>query len=117
SQLQPVRLIPTVLPLHTRQDGWIEAVLEDLLPRVAEAKLAVFCDAFVEKSAFTAAEARKVLKTAAGLGLTPRLHVDQLTPGAGAELAVELGAATADHLEHISTDGISALAKSSTVAV
>jgi imidazolonepropionase len=115
--VQPVKLIPTVLPLHTRQDGWLEEVIDDLLPRVAEAKLAMFCDVFVEKSAFTADEARKVLKVASGLGLTPRLHVDQLTPGGGAELAAELGAATADHLEQVSPQGIAALAKAGTVAV
>ncbi len=115
--LQPVKLVPTVLALHTRADGWIEAVLDDLLPRVAEAKLAVFCDAFVEKSAFTADEARQVLGRAKELGLVPRLHVDQLTAGGGAELAAELGAATADHLEHVSPEGIAALAKSGTVAV
>lgn len=115
--VQPVKLIPTLLALHTRTDGWIEAVLDDLLPRVAEAKLAVFCDAFVEKSAFTADEARQVLGRAKELGLIPRLHVDQLTAGGGAELAAELGAATADHLEHVSPEGIAALAKSGTVAV
>lgn len=115
--VQPVKLIPTLLALHTRADRWIEAVLDDLLPRVAEAKLAVFCDAFVEKSAFTADEARQVLGRAKELGLIPRLHVDQLTAGGGAELAAELGAATADHLEHVSPEGIAALAKSGTVAV
>lgn len=115
--VQPVKLVATVLALHTRQEGWVEAVIDDLLPRVAEAKLAVFCDAFVEKTAFTADETRKVMKAAISLGLTPRLHVDQLTPGNGAELAAELGAATADHLEHIGADGIAALAKSGTVAV
>ncbi len=115
--VQPVALVPTLLALHTRADGWLEVVLDDLLPRAAEAKLAVFCDAFVEKSAFTADEARRVLTAAKGLGLAPRLHVDQLTPGAGAELAAELGAATADHLEHVSPEGIAALAKAGTVAV
>jgi imidazolonepropionase len=115
--VQPVRLVPTLLALHTRAEGWLDAVLDDLLPRAAEAKLAVFCDAFVEKSAFTADEARQVLTHAKQLGLVPRLHVDQLTPGAGAELAAELGAATADHLEHISSAGIAALAKAGTVAV
>jgi len=115
--VQPVTLVPTLLALHTRADGWLEAVLDELLPRAAEGKLAVFCDAFVEKSAFTADEARRVLTAAKQLGLTPRLHVDQLTPGAGAELAAELGAATADHLEHVSPEGIAALAKAGTVAV
>ena len=115
--VQPVKLVPTLLALHSRREGWVEAVLDELLPRVAEARLAVFCDAFVEKTAFTADEARRVLNAAKKLGLTPRLHVDQLTAGSGAELAAELGAASADHLEHVSAEGIAALAKSGTVAV
>ncbi|MBK7858888.1 MAG: imidazolonepropionase [Archangiaceae bacterium] len=115
--LQPVKLIASVLPLHTRHDGWLEQVIDELLPRVAEAKLAKFCDAFVEKTAFTADETRRVMAVARGLGLIPRMHVDQLTAGAGAELAAELGSATADHLEHISEAGIAALARSGTVAV
>ena len=64
--VQPVKLVSTVLPLHSRpkEPGWLEAVTEELLPRVAEAKLATFCDAFVEQSAFTADEARRVMAVA-----------------------------------------------------
>jgi imidazolonepropionase len=113
---QPITLIPTVLALHSRPDDkWVDTVVNELLPRVG--KLAVFCDAFVEKTAFTADETRRVMKKAVELGLIPRLHVDQLTPGAGAELAAELKAATADHLEHVSGEGIKALAFAGTVAV
>jgi len=71
----------------------------------------------VEQSAFTADEARRILGAAQARGLTPRLHVDQLTAGGGAELAAELGAATADHLEHISPQGIAALKKHDVSAV
>lgn len=120
--LQAVRLIPTVLPLHAVPEGlpredWVRKCIDELLPKVAADKLARFCDVFVEKTAFTVDEARAVLTKAKELGLIPRLHVDQLTSGGGAELAAELGAATADHLEHISDAGITALAKSKTVAV
>jgi imidazolonepropionase len=117
---QPVTLIPTVLPLHTRpkdDPSWVDVVVNELLPAVARDQLAVFCDAFVEKTAFTADEARRVMKRAVELGLTPRLHVDQLSPGAGAELAAELGAATADHLEHVTAEGMNALARAGVVAV
>jgi imidazolonepropionase len=130
---QPITLIPTVLALHARPDpstgsgqalgplrgseDWVDTVIDELLPKVAAEKLAVFCDAFVETTAFTADEARRVMKKAVELGLIPRLHVDQLTPGAGAELAGELQAATADHLEHISAAGMRALASAGVVAV
>ena len=65
----------------------------------------MFCDVFVEEGAFTAAEARRLLEAAAKRGLVPRLHADQLTAGGGAELAAELGAASADHLEEIDEAG------------
>jgi len=120
--LQPISLVPTLLALHAVPQGvdrsaWVRTVLTELLPRVAQDKLAVFCDVFVEQSAFTADEAREVLRAARALGLLPRLHVDQLTPGKGAELAAELSAVTADHLEHASDAGMRALGAAGTVAV
>jgi imidazolonepropionase len=123
--LQAVRLVATVLPLHAlppehkdSRDAYVKFCVEELLPRVAAEKLARYCDAFVEQSAFTADEARRLMKRARELGFIPRLHVDQLTAGrAGAELAAELGCASADHLEQISAEGIAALARSNTVAV
>lgn len=123
--LQAVKLIGTVLPLHAlppefkdRRDDFLKLCTDELLPKVAAEKLARFCDAFVEQSAFTADEARVLMKAARHLGLIPRLHVDQLTAGKnGAALAAELGCATADHLEQVSPEGIAALAKAGTVAV
>ena len=81
------------------------------------AGLARFCDVFVEESAFTIPEARRILTVAQRHGLAPKLHADQLTSGGGAELAAELGAASADHLEKISEAGIRALAAGGVVAV
>ncbi len=123
--LQAVKLVATVLPLHAlpvehkdSREAYVQFCIDELLPKVAAEKLARFCDAFVEQSAFTADETRALMKKARELGFIPRLHVDQLTAGrAGAELAAELGCATADHLEQISPEGIAALARSNTVAV
>lgn len=120
--LQPITLIGTALLLHTVPRGveratYIDDVLERQLPAVAAAKLARFCDAFVEDSAFTHDEARRVLTAGRALGLKPRLHVDQLTANGGAQLAAELGAVTADHLEQVSPEGIAALARAGVVAV
>jgi imidazolonepropionase len=121
---QPVSLVATVLGLHALppefsgpREAYVREVIEELLPRVAKAQLARFCDVFVEQSAFTHDEARACLAAAKALGLLPRLHVDQLTANGGAQLAAELGAVTADHLEHISPAGIAALKEAGTVAV
>lgn len=124
SSRQPVRLIPTLLCAHSvpeefRQDrdGYLRLCIEEILPAVASEKLAHFCDVFVEESAFRPDEARRLLEAARGLGMLPRLHVDQLTAADGAVLAAELGALTADHLEQISPRGISALSAAGVSAV
>jgi len=120
----PIALVPTLLAAHalppelaSDREAYVRRCIEEIVPAVAEAHLARFCDAFVEQGAFTAAEARRILGAAKARGLTPRLHVDQLTGGKGAELAAELGAATADHLENVSPSGIAALARAGVTAV
>jgi len=116
-------VIPTLLPLHALppehaadREGWIRAVIEELLPAAAAERLAVACDAFVSPTAFTVDEARRVLQAARERGLVPRLHADQLSDDRAAALAAELGAASADHLEHVGPDGIAALARAGVVA-
>ncbi len=122
--LTPVELVPTLLCAHSvppeyaeRRGAYVELCAKEILPAVAREGLARFCDVFVEQSAFDKEEARRILTAAKALGLTPRLHADQLTSGGGAELAAELGAATADHLEHVSDAGIRALAEANVTAV
>ena len=121
---QPVRLLPTFLGAHVvppefRDDraGYIDLLVERLLPQVAQARLAHCCDVFVEESAFSVGEARRILSAGQRLGLGAKLHADQLTSAGGAELAAELGALSADHLEHITERGIAALAEAGVVAV
>lgn len=120
----PVELVPTFLGAHEvppeyrdRRDAYVDLVVEEMLPRVAESGLAEFCDVFAEDHVFDVAEARRIGERARELGLGMRLHVDQLSPGAGAELAAELGAASADHLEHASPEGIEAMAAAGVVPV
>jgi imidazolonepropionase len=123
SSLQPVTLVPTFLWLHALPAEWAHdragfmSLGRRALAVVAREGLAEFADAFVEKGAFTAEEARGFLLEAKALGLRPRLHVDQLTPGQGAELAAALGAVSADHLECVSAAGIAALAQADVTAV
>ncbi|MDP2529079.1 MAG: imidazolonepropionase [Candidatus Palauibacterales bacterium] len=120
----PQALVPTLLAAHAvppeyagDREGYVWLVCEEIVPAAAEEGLARFCDVFVEEGAFTPADARRVLEAGRKHGMAPRLHVDQLRDGGGAELAAELGAVSADHLEHVSPAGIRALAAASTVGV
>lgn len=106
-------------PLEHRDDkpAYVAAVRDAMLPSVVAEGLAEYCDVFAEGIAFSLADSRSILERARELGLGLRLHVDQLTPLGGAELAAELGAASADHLEHVSERGIERLRESNVVAV
>ncbi|HVS12652.1 MAG TPA: imidazolonepropionase [Thermoanaerobaculia bacterium] len=121
---QPTRLVPTLLAAHVvppehqgDREGYLEMIVERLIPEVAARGLARFCDVFVEDTAFSVEEARRVLAAGRRHGLDPRLHADQITDGGGAALAAELGAASADHLECISPEGIARMAEAGVVAV
>jgi len=117
----PARIVPTLLAAHTvppeykeRRAEYVRFVSEELIPEVAAQKLAEYCDAFCDDHAFTVDETRTVLSAAKRYGLKLRIHAEQFRPGTGAELAAELGAATADHLEtatdetltHLKTTGV-----------
>jgi imidazolonepropionase len=102
----PTRIVPTLLAAHTvppefadQRSAYIRSIAEELIPEVAPAGLARYCDAFCDDHAFTVDEARTVLTAAKQHGLGLRIHAEQFRPGTGAALAAELGAATADHLE------------------
>jgi imidazolonepropionase len=123
-QTQSVRVVSTLLAAHVvpreyagRRQEYVEMVCGDVIPVVARRSLARFADVFVEESAFTPDEARTILRCAREHGLGAKLHVDQLTDGGGAALAAELNAVSADHLECVSAEGISRLARAGTVAV
>jgi imidazolonepropionase len=114
-------VVATVLPLHAlpsgrRREVWVSEVIDQLLPAVARDGLAKACDAFVATTAFSVDEARRVLVAARALGLSPRLHADQLSDDRAAALAAEVGAASADHLEHVGDAGVAALAGAGVVA-
>ena len=126
NERSPVRLIPTCLAAHdfppesrssaAARRGYVSTIIGEILPAVAEEKLAVFCDVFVERGAFSNAEGDAVLRAGSALGLIPRMHADELSDTDGASLAATLGCASADHLMQISDAGIAALAASRTVA-
>jgi len=123
---QPLEIVSTFLGAHTvpaeyrgRAGGaekYVSLLLEKLIPEVASAKLAEFCDVFCDRGAFTREQAKRILEQGKKYGLSPRLHAEQLTRTGATQLAVQLGAASCDHLEHVNRADIRALAKSRTVA-
>lgn len=117
------RVVATYLALHAlppafadRRTAYVQSAIA-LVAQVARAKLARFVDAYVDAHAFTAGEARALGVAARAAGLGVRLHIGQFADVGGAELAGELGAASADHLEHVGPEGIAALARAGTAAV
>lgn len=111
------RVVATFLALHAlppafreRRDAYLRDTLA-LVARVAEERLAAFVDAYVDEHAFTVDEARALGHAAKSHGLGVRLHVGQFSDVGGAELAAELGARSADHLEHLGPGGAAALGK------
>jgi len=98
-------------------DAWIEVVCEQLLPRVAQEKLADAVDAFCEHLAFTPSQTAKVFAAARDVGLPVKLHAEQLSPLAGSSLAASFNALSADHLEYATDEDARAMAEGNTVAV
>ena len=116
ARLHPVEVVPTFLGAHDvpeeyrdAPERYVDVVVQEMLPRVAEAGLARYCDVFTEQHTFGLEATRRIARAAQELGLGVRLHADQLTPLGGARLAAELGAATADHLEHVDEAGMEAM--------
>jgi len=114
----PARIVSTLLAAHMvppefadRREEYLRWIVDELIPEVAAAKLASYCDAFCDDHAFTVDEARSVLTAARRHGLHLRVHAEQFRPGTGAALAAELGAATADHLEAATAETLELLRK------
>lgn len=112
----PTQVVPTLLAAHTvppefkdRRAEYVRFVAKELIPEVAAAGLARYCDAFCDDHAFTVEETRTVLMAAKRYGLGLRVHAEQFRAGTGAALAAELGAATADHLETVTEETLLAL--------
>jgi imidazolonepropionase len=111
-----IEFVPTFLGAHAippeferAPEGYVDLIIDEMLPQIADAGLAEFCDAFCERGYFGVETCRKMLTAAQNHGLGVRLHADQLTEGGGAELAAELRAITADHLEQTGSPGIAAM--------
>ena len=124
AQRVPVRLHRTALLLHSlpepyqdRREEFLDELCRSTLPSIRDRDLATAVDVFCDPVAFSLEECRRVLERARGLGLAIKLHADQLSRSGGAELAAELGARSADHLESATEEDWRALGESGTVGV
>ncbi len=115
--IRRLNYVPTFLGAHEIPDefrgnraGYVDVLIEEMLPALRQAGLAEYCDVFCEPQVFDIAASRRILHRARSLGFGLRVHADQLSRSGAAELAAESGAVTADHLEQVDDHGIAALA-------
>jgi imidazolonepropionase len=120
---QLLDIVPTYLGAHIvppeykdRSDTYIQWMCEEIMPRIRRQRLATFADVYCDRGAFTLDQARQYLVCARELGFELKLHAEQFAHTGAAQLAVELGATSADHLEQANEDDARALARSSTIA-
>ena len=106
------------LPPEYREDreAYLRLLCDEVIPRVAEEKLAEFCDVFCETGVFNAEESKRILEAGKRYGLIPKIHADEIDPIGGSQLTKEVGAISAEHLIVCPTEGIEAMAQAGTVA-
>jgi imidazolonepropionase len=118
----PVDVVPTFMGAHVVPEGrdaddYVDEVVDEQLPAVADQAVAEFCDVFCEADAFSVAQSRRVLAAGAEAGLTPKVHAEEFGRLGGARLAAEVGAASADHLLHATAEDAAALAEADVTPV
>ncbi len=123
NERHPIDLVPTFLGAHAlppaykeRREDFIRLLCDEMIPAVAEEKLARFCDVFCETGVFTAAEAEEILEAGKRYGLIPKIHADEIDPIGGSQLAGRIGAISAEHLIVCPEEGIESMAKGGTIA-
>jgi imidazolonepropionase len=124
SKITPITIVPTFLGAHeipdefqNKRELYVDLIIEEMIPAVAEENLAEFCDVFTEAHVFTIQESERILEAAKQYGLRPKIHADELSYSGGAELAAKVKAISADHLLMVSDQGISAMKKSGVIPV
>jgi imidazolonepropionase len=118
-----IDIIPTFMGAHAvppeykgREDEFVDHLINEMLPKVAEENLAEFNDVFCEKGVFTPEQSERVLEAGKRFGLIPKIHADEIESYGGAELAAKTGSISAEHLLKASLEGIQAMAKAGTIA-
>jgi len=119
----PAGLVSTFLGAHAippefegRPDGYVDLIINEMIPAVVDAGLAEFCDVFCEKGVFSVEQSRNILNAAKCSGMKLKVHADEIAQLGGAELAAEMGATSADHLLMASDDGLEKMLKVGTIA-
>ncbi|HPX70228.1 MAG TPA: imidazolonepropionase [Bacillota bacterium] len=119
----PIDLAATFMGAHAfpkeykeNREEYIRLICEEMIPRIAEAGLAEFCDVFCEKGVFSVPESRRVLEAGKKHGLTPKIHADEIEAIGGSVLAGEIGAISAEHLIVCPPEGVESLAKGGVIA-
>lgn len=124
SDSQSIDLVPTFMGAHAippefegRKDAYVDLIIRDMIPRIAERGLAVYCDVFCEDGFFSVEDCRRILKEAGRYAMRAKVHADEFSQTGGAELAAEMNAISAEHLLHSSDSGLMGLAERKVVAV
>lgn len=124
AESSPALIVATFLGAHSvppdyadRREEYIQLLIREMIPRVAVERLAEFIDVFSEVGVFEPAEAERILRAGQEAGLKARVHADELYDTSSAEMAVRVGAVSADHLKKISPSGIQHMAESSVIGV
>jgi imidazolonepropionase len=124
SEEHSIDISPTFLGAHAippefkdNPDAYIDQIVKEMLPVVADEELADFCDVFCEQGFFDVDQSRRILDEGKTYGLIPKLHADELSDMGGAELAAEVGAVSADHLEEASDVGLRRMIERNVVGV
>ncbi len=119
-----IDLVSTTMPAHAippefkgDKEGYIDALVNKILPEIKKNDLATYCDIFCETAVFTVEESRLILEKARELGFLLKMHADEIDPIGGAELAGELSLVSAEHLIQASDEGIKKMAESGVIGV
>jgi imidazolonepropionase len=117
----PLTIKATLLAAHAvpkelSKEKYIDIILNEILPQVAEEKLAEYCDVFCERNYFTKEDTVKILNAASKYGLKGKVHAEQLSHSGGIEAGVECNAVSVDHLEYTNDHDVSLLRDSETMA-
>lgn len=123
NQEHPIDIVSTFLGAHAvpqsykgNVDGFVDVLINEMIPEVSRRKLARFCDVFCEEGVFDVEQSKRILLAGKENGLLPKIHADEIEPLGGAELAAEIGCITADHLVAASERGMNMMAQKRVIA-
>jgi imidazolonepropionase len=119
---QPVDIVSTFLGAHAfprdvPRHKYLDTLIEEMIPRVGAAGLAVFCDVYCDEGYYSVEESRRVLTAGLQAGLRPKIHVDAYAALGGADMAAELGVVSADHLNYTDRRAMTRLAQAGATGV